>query len=57
MINFDMIGRTNGKLSIMGVGTGKEFVELLNSVDYDTNNLQNKTNNACIFGFRPRKFY
>lgn len=42
MINFDMIGRTNGKLSIMGVGTGKEFSEILNSVDYDTILLQIK---------------
>lgn len=42
MINFDMIGRTNGKLSIMGVGTGKEFAELINSVDYDTNALDVK---------------
>lgn len=36
MLNMDMIGKYNGKLTAMGSGTAAEFNDIFNSVDYDT---------------------
>lgn len=36
MLNMDMLGKYDGKLDVMGVGTAVEFNDIFNSVDYDT---------------------
>ncbi len=40
MINFDMIGKYNGKLSILGIGSAKEFKDIIKTTDNDTSLLK-----------------
>jgi C-terminal processing protease CtpA/Prc len=50
MINFDMIGKSVGKLSIMGVGTGKEFQDIVDKTPVDTNILKVTTSKPGFSG-------
>jgi len=50
MINFDMLGRYNGKLSILGTGTAIEFDDLISQVEIDTNIIKIKTTSKAYSG-------
>ncbi|MBN2894064.1 MAG: M20/M25/M40 family metallo-hydrolase [Bacteroidales bacterium] len=50
MLNMDMIGKYNGKLTVMGAGTAAEFNDVFNSVDYDTTTLNVKLHDKPYSG-------
>lgn len=50
MLNFDMIGKYNGKLSILGTGTAVEFEDLIADIEIDTNTFRVKTSQKAYSG-------
>jgi hypothetical protein len=50
MINMDMIGRYNGAVSVMGVGTAKEAKKIFESIKYDTNQIKVKLYDKAFGG-------
>lgn len=50
MLNFDMIGKYNGKLSVLGTGNALEFENLITQIKVDTSILKVKTSKNAYSG-------
>ncbi len=57
MLNMDMIGKSTGKLSVLGTGTGDNWENILNEIKYDTTQMKVEFTKNAFSGSDHASFY
>ncbi len=57
MLNMDMIGKSTGKLSVLGTGTGDNWENILDQISYDTTKMKVEYSKNAYSGSDHASFY